>query len=647
MYEYQVQEQSTSILENNITSFELSSNNDADVTSTGNTSTNSLPADNESIDSASRDGDLKSDDYTSSNGDPGDLTSASDCDDFNENVDTMDNFNQLLTMSEPLTMEGKIRRWAINNIDNLYLRTIKEILDILSSEGFTDLPSTAHELLNYQHSIKMKNFVTKRKTIGKYFYFGIAHGLSNQLSSNVYKDSEIKVLVHIDGMPIYKNSRAQLWPILLKIYNKKYECTPFVAAIFYGDSKPNDVTQFLFDFVQECKTLMHDGLIIQMKTYSFQIFAVVADRQARAYIKSIIGPTEFCACERCEVEGNTVDRKRVYPEINCPLRTKASFKDKRQEHHHKTGSLTSLLDIPNCDPVKDFPLDIMHLAFLNVMKTYTDYITSPSSKYSLSIPKRVDLQRLFAAVTPYVPADFQRSIFDLTDLGHWKANQFAFVLFYLGGVLFKTVMPESQYHHFLRLYVGFRILCSAELAVDYADYAEEQLKLFFELMPVFFGPSCQTLNFHGLIHLADDVRHFQAPLTDYSAFFGENFIGHLKNLVTSKARPLPQIINRLNAIQTTESSKIKLRYVIKNCILDGNKKIYLRKPGEMFAVKSVTLHDMILQDESPNNVVQLIGGKIFCISKLFVKCEFAAEIKTQEQFYAEGHYEEERENVFS
>lgn len=52
------------------------------------------------------------------------------------------------------------------------------------------------------------------------------------------------------------------------------------------------------------------------------------------------------------------------------------------------------------------------------------------------------------------------------------------------------------------------------------------------------------------------MKHFQAPLSDYSALFGENFIGKLKNLVTSKAKPLAQIVNRLNALESSTKTKI-------------------------------------------------------------------------------------------
>lgn len=76
-------------------------------------------------------------------------------------------------------------------------------------------------------------------------------------------------------------------------------------------------------------------------------------------------------------------------------------------------------------------------------------------------------------------------------------------------------------------------------------------------MPKFYGGSCRVMNFHNLIHVADDVRHLQAPLSDFSSFWGENFIYKLKYLVQSAAKPLQQTIDRLNAVETLGTIKIK------------------------------------------------------------------------------------------
>ncbi|KAF7994280.1 hypothetical protein HCN44_003370 [Aphidius gifuensis] len=84
------------------------------------------------------------------NGHPSCLTSTGNCYILHNdnNSDNMDNLDRL-KMNRPLTMKNKIRNWASKNIDNLYSLAITKMLDILSSEGYTDLPSTARQLMGF------------------------------------------------------------------------------------------------------------------------------------------------------------------------------------------------------------------------------------------------------------------------------------------------------------------------------------------------------------------------------------------------------------------------------------------------------------------------------------------------------------------
>lgn len=56
--------------------------------------------------------------------------------------------------TELLTLKDKLKKWAVDNVDNLYLRTVEKLLDISKSEGHTELPSTAHKLLGYKHFVE-------------------------------------------------------------------------------------------------------------------------------------------------------------------------------------------------------------------------------------------------------------------------------------------------------------------------------------------------------------------------------------------------------------------------------------------------------------------------------------------------------------
>ncbi|CAD6236807.1 GSCOCG00012486001-RA-CDS [Cotesia congregata] len=218
-------------------------------------------------------------------------------------------------------------------------------------------PPKAHVLLGYKHSINSQPVLTKNNTFGQYLYLGIVNGLEKRINPEIFKEECIKIVVFIDGMKIYKSTKGQLWHIVVQLYDKKYESSPFVAGLFYGDAKSSDVDSILNDFVNELKLLINNGVKLHEKIYSVKLVALIADGQARAYLKCIKGPIAFFGCKRCTVEGITKERKRIYPDINCEKRTKNSFTNKVQPEHHQENVTTPLIEIPGFDPVKDVVLD--------------------------------------------------------------------------------------------------------------------------------------------------------------------------------------------------------------------------------------------------------------------------------------------------
>lgn len=87
---------------------------------------------------------------------------------------------------------------------------------------------------------------------------------------------------------------------------------------------------------------------------------------ARAFIKCSKSHTGFFSCERCIVKGETVNRTRVFKELNCTERTLQSFKDKANPDHHLTKENSPLLDINNFDVIKFVILDEMHMLYLGI-----------------------------------------------------------------------------------------------------------------------------------------------------------------------------------------------------------------------------------------------------------------------------------------
>lgn len=338
-----------------------------------------------------------------------------------------------------------------------------------------------------------------------------------------------------------------MWPILLTVYHRNYESKPVTVALYCGDSKPYSAKNYLKDFVKEANKYISNGIVLNEIKYSFKIFCVVADSPARAFIKAIKNPGGFFACGRCTVEGITKNHKRVYPNTNCNLRTKDSFIEKHQPEHHLENFKTKLTKLKEFDPVHDVVLDPMHLLYLGIMKNLIEkFLVVKKHNARLKRRKVEILRSKMQSLALDILVEFERKQYDIHQVSKWKATQFRFILLYIGPIIFKNVLSENKYRHFLLLYVACRIFNDDLNAVRYAEYAQDQLRLFFNLLPSEYGEDALVLNMHNLIHVPDDVNHFQVSLSEISAFWGENDIGLFKHLVKSPYKPLTQIANRLD-----------------------------------------------------------------------------------------------------
>lgn len=183
-------------------------------------------------------------------------------------------------------------------------------------------------------------------------------------------------------------------------------------------------------------------------------------------------------------------------------------------------------------------------------------------------------------------------------MAQWKATQYQFILLYCGAVIFQHVLSPNQYKYFLLLSVTCRILCNPKNVVESADYANDLLQKFVKLVPSLYGCDSQVMNINNLIHIAEDVKHFQLLLTEIFAFRAESYLGKLKHLVRTPENPLAQVINRLSEQDCRPAEKIHKRTAVQK-IISKNK-----GPTE------VRMKGMMISSMLPNNLVQLKNGKI-------------------------------------
>lgn len=104
--------------------------------------------------------------------------------------------------------------------------------------------------------------VLKDISPGKYYHFGISNGIKNHYVDD--GQSELKLVIGIDGLPLTKSSKSTFWPILC--YVRPHCNAVFPIGIYWGNDKPNDSNDFLNDFHKEIIELINSG--IDIKTQS-------------------------------------------------------------------------------------------------------------------------------------------------------------------------------------------------------------------------------------------------------------------------------------------------------------------------------------------------------------------------------------------
>jgi len=259
-----------------------------------------------------------------------------------------------------------LKNWAIkHNVTEVCLSDLlvglKNNVDDLSK-----LPSDARTLL--KTNIAFEKSVVEP---GNYIHFGLAMQLkrliSNIPSSNNIQD--LKLLVNIDGLPLFKSSAGQVYPILIAIMNvPQLKNMVFPVGIYYGMQKPNDIFDFLNPFINELVVLMTNGLIIEPgNKISVKLIGVCCDAPAKKDLLGIKGHGGFNSCTKCTVHGRTIERRRTFTDLDCPMRTNDDFINWVDVNFRQSD--TPLVRIPDFDFVKSIILDFMHLVCLGVMRT--------------------------------------------------------------------------------------------------------------------------------------------------------------------------------------------------------------------------------------------------------------------------------------
>jgi hypothetical protein len=432
-----------------------------------------------------------------------------------------------------------LAEWAVSF--NISLTALGQLLSLLH-KYHPSLPIDARTVLQTPRSTAVKQL-----SDGEYYHFGITHNLQNILAGSsleIFQNEDIlKVQLNIDGLPIFKSSGLQLWPIL-GMLKSPCESKPFTIGVYAGNKKPGNLSEFLADLINEVLELEGVGLQIQGRVFQVQIHSFVCDAPARSMLKGTKGHTAYHGCDRCTQHG-VWKGKMTYPETNASLRTDVAFDELLDSDHHRVKSPLSALKI---GMVSQFCLDYMHLICLGILKRLILLWMRGPLTCRLSASVIGQISEHLIHMRSLIPSEFARRPRSLYDIDRWKATELRQFLLYTGPISLLHLLGDKHYKHFMLLSVGMYCCLNSKLCHHYADYVQKLFVLFVQQGAELYGQEFMVYNVHSLVHLVDDVRLFGA-LDNISAFPFENHLRLLKTVYTQTS----------NATSATNRSYIRKR----------------------------------------------------------------------------------------
>jgi len=188
-----------------------------------------------------------------------------------------------------------------------------------------------------------------------------------------------------------------------------------------------------------------------------KINVFICNASAKSFIKGIKGHNAYFGCNNYIQEGDYIQNRVTYPEINAILRSDESFKLKQQEEHHK---VTSHLEDLNIGMVTQFPLDYMHLVLLGIMKRLLQFWIKGKHNVRMAATQITFTSNFLLSMSLFLPKEFARKPRRPDEIDRFKVTELRQLLLYTGPVIFLKTLLRDKYIHFLSLSVAIRILCS-------------------------------------------------------------------------------------------------------------------------------------------------------------------------------------------
>lgn len=435
-----------------------------------------------------------------------------------------------LTLDDVDVLTDKIK--VIVNRHKLSQSCVNDVLSTLKG-WFPTLPVNVRTVMGTDTEFKLVKLCG-----GDYIHISLMVALNCALkhigaSADTLKQSELKIQLNIDGIPMCHSNNYTVWPILAKLM-EPVKTAVFVIGVYGGKKKPANFNVYLRMLVDEMKVINEEGGVFCSITNSrlpISILNICCDAAARGSVRCVHAFNFRYGCDRCKVRGHHNDRRMTFMDNDAELRQDSDFEqhlDKGDEDEYRTDD--SILREVGVGMVSQFPYDYMHLVCLGIGRSLATMLHKPKQKGSLTAEVLHEVCEHMVLCASRIPKEFQRRCRTLYESSRWKATESRQFVLYTGPVVLRqSSVPRKQYENFLYLSVAIRCLCSKDLIDNYLDFAQDSLEYFVQGFGEVYGEKFVVYNVHSMLHLADDARKY-GVLDNFSCFEYESFLGVMKEL---------------------------------------------------------------------------------------------------------------------
>lgn len=172
-----------------------------------------------------------------------------------------------------------LKAWCIQN--NITHNSLKQLLLVLKKTSLRQyVPLDPRTLLETEQNIQNIRIIGNEQL---YWHYGIENCL-RECFWNVDKSMTISLNINIDGLPLFKRSSNQFWPILANVHGMP-QYKVLVIGIYCGKGKPHSIEAFLRPFVDEMNILLQSGVLVNGYNINIGVHAFICDSPARSFLK--------------------------------------------------------------------------------------------------------------------------------------------------------------------------------------------------------------------------------------------------------------------------------------------------------------------------------------------------------------------------